>query len=174
MNHTLSVKVSDQQSGELMVEFLKSPVLKSWGQIIGDDRIKTHSWSGPHWGATRKNHLVFDYLGVGGGEREYLFAIVRWLAMRIGDRNKNRILPQYLLNDHEWVILEPGTVLGFPNCRTDDYWMMDKELALDSMVRSKRRVQISELQREFERLTGVWLAFWRSRVAKAGKRKLAR
>src|SRR3990172_6070695 len=95
MDHTLAVKVSDHQSGELMVAFLKDH-LKSWGRIIGDDRIREHSWTGPQWDAMRKNQMVFEYAGGGGGEREYLFAVVRWIAMRIGDRHKARILPQYL------------------------------------------------------------------------------
>jgi hypothetical protein len=174
MNHILSVKVSDQQSGELMIEFLRSPHVRTWGQIIGDDSIKTHSWIGPHWGTTRKNFLVFEYVGVGGGEREYLFALVRWIALRIGDRNKSRILPQYLVNSQEWVVLDYTTFLGFPKRRTDEYLALDKALALDGMVRSKRRVQVSDLYQEFEHITAVWKEFWVNRIATAGKRKSAR
>jgi hypothetical protein len=84
-----------------MLSFLETNY-RRWPDVNNDG--KSHAYArGPtddlSYGAA-KNRIGFDYGPLSGGEREYIYAVLRWMAIQVGVRKakftKNEITPNIL------------------------------------------------------------------------------
>lgn len=83
MGYSISVSARSSRLKSRMVEFLVGSY-HPWPDIVEDDEESL--FNGPmHFG---KLGIGFEYTAEGGPEREYNFAFVRWLALRIGRRRR--------------------------------------------------------------------------------------
>lgn len=88
MGFSLTVSVRSQRLKDGMHEFLLKKY-KPWSEFLDDDEVPDH-FQGPfiddQLDTPGKCCIGFDYEPITGPEREYHFALVRWMALQIGKR----------------------------------------------------------------------------------------
>jgi len=91
MGFSLSVSVRSHRLKEEMHGFLLSSY-KPWSELVEDDDTQD-SFQGPYvdeeLDTPGKCCIGFDYHPVPGAEREYHFALVRWIALQVGKRRSS-------------------------------------------------------------------------------------
>lgn len=90
MGYSISVHVSSDELRSKMLQFLEKGYRK-WSVVCGKNPSKCHGSSrGPtddlSYGGT-KTSIGFDYQsGMYGFERDYIYSLTRWMAIKVGDR----------------------------------------------------------------------------------------
>lgn len=102
MGYSIATPVRSEKAHREMLAFLKENY-RPWGKVIGNDDAggyitePTSDLSYDH----SKRKIGFDY-NASGGERQYAFAIVRWIALKVGRRTAAKT-PYYVYDGHERV-----------------------------------------------------------------------
>jgi hypothetical protein len=142
MGYSVSVTIRSPALQARMREFLEASY-RPWPDILDED--EETQFQGPTDEleyAHAKHQLGFNYSTGGGAEREYVFALIRWMALHIGRRRSHfrmgsldRAAPYYVydgaevvpvLHATEWATL-PSALLAY---RVDPYGLrFDGEIA---------------------------------------------
>ena len=176
MGYTITIKVKSKAIGDQIIAFYRKN-LKGWADLVSDAggvKLDKAAWyfRGPLWARKedndgvgegcdglsychRKLHIGFDY-NCGLGEREYLFTIIRWLAVRFGDKAKNNNL-RYLYDGNEWteIILGQHDYLGLPTEKllAESRWLIHEQ----NYIKELFKVDFMQIVRaEMLRLDGLW------------------
>lgn len=88
MGYTISIPI---KSKKLRIKFFKfmERNYRRWSVVTGKDPNEWHGSSGPPTDEVfeRPTSIGFDYQsGMGGFERDYLYSVIRWMAIKVGDR----------------------------------------------------------------------------------------
>jgi len=108
MGYSVSVTIRSRQLQARMRAFLEDSY-RPWPEILDEDeRADFRGPSDTLEYAHAKCQLGFDYLAGGGAEREYIYALIRWMALRIGRRKRlfrmgslKRAVPYYVYDGVE-------------------------------------------------------------------------
>lgn len=115
MGYSISIKVKDKATGDKLIAFFKQN-FRTWASLANEKAGKTLyqdekesyfsalSWSKDLSYCHKKLHIGFDYNAC-MGEREYCFTLIRWLAIRFGDKINGT--PRYLYDGCEWIEIDP-------------------------------------------------------------------
>jgi hypothetical protein len=111
MGYTISIPI---ESKKIRVKFFKfmEKNFRHWSLITGKNPDEWHGSGGPPTDEVweRPTSIGFDYQsGMGGFERDYLYSVIRWMAIKVGDR-----LPEMKTDetddDHEVSVTFPQPV----------------------------------------------------------------
>jgi len=90
MGYSLAIRVRSDQLRPKFLKFLQTN-FRRWSVVCGKDPSEWHgSASGPtddiSYGKTETS-IGFDYQsGMYGFERDYIYSVIRWMALKVGDR----------------------------------------------------------------------------------------
>lgn len=90
MGYSLAIRVRSDQLRQRFLKFLQTN-FRRWSVVCGKDPSEWHgSASGPtddiSYGKT-KTSIGFDYQsGMYDFERDYIYSVIRWMALKVGDR----------------------------------------------------------------------------------------
>ena len=88
MGYSISVNCKSQQAQTRMLKFLERH-FRHWGVLMGGPSDADRYISAPQ--AHGKHQVGFDYgaWGANTTEREYYYALLRWVAIQVGQRRKS-------------------------------------------------------------------------------------
>jgi hypothetical protein len=108
MGYSISIHVSSDELRGKILQFLEKNY-RCWPAVCGKGK---HSYSrGPtddiSYGGT-KTSIGFDYGAMSGFERDYIYSVLRWMAIKVGDRKTEMFTDETEEGPSELVIfLEP-------------------------------------------------------------------
>jgi hypothetical protein len=123
MGYSVAVPIRSYDLRDRMVRLLNQEY-KTWAELHGGTKDDPAYVSHP-----AKHDLSYDHLrckigmdyNAHGGERHYTFALIRWMALRIGRRTPIAKQPYYIYDGYEALPVQREEVLGSGN-PTVDRW----------------------------------------------------
>lgn len=89
MGYSISIHVKSKPVRRKMLDFMEVNY-RRWSVVCGKD---PNEWSGSSRGPTddlsyggSKTSIGFDYGPMAGFERDYIYSVLRWMAIKVGDR----------------------------------------------------------------------------------------
>ena len=127
MGYSLAIRVRSDELRQKFLKFLQNN-FRRWSVVCGKDPSEWHgSASDPTDNLSycgTKTSIGFDYQsGMFGFERDYIYSVIRWMAIKVGDRKDRMLIDE---DDEGAVILE------FPE--STPYYIYDGEKALNPVL----------------------------------------
>ena len=95
MGYTIAAPCKSEKQKRKMLDFLNAN-WRSWKEIGGTGQGGTTRPLGCGLSYDRSHHRIGFNYNAFGGEREYAFATVRWIALRVGKKATKNKLPYYV------------------------------------------------------------------------------
>jgi hypothetical protein len=98
MGYSLSIRVKSDQCRYKFLKFMQAN-FRHWSIVCGKEHSRWHGSASDltddiSYGKT-KTSIGFDYQsGMRGFERDYLYSVVRWMALKVGDRKKRMVVDE--------------------------------------------------------------------------------
>jgi hypothetical protein len=121
MGYSVAVPIRSYELRDRMQELLDREY-RTWPELHGGTKNDPVYVSPPMSKGLSYDHgrcgIGFDY-NAHGGERHYVFALIRWMALRIGRRTPTAKQPYYIYDGHEVIPIQREEVPESGNSTVD-------------------------------------------------------
>jgi hypothetical protein len=169
MGYSVAAPVRSQELFEKMYRFIAKN-FRMWPEVMGEPGWFSYASRPLRTGQLSydngRRSIGFDYNAY-GGEREYIFALVRWMAIKVGRRTPYAKIPFYVYDGHE---VEPiyMTEPHDQRANTVDEWgvpVYDKEnltsggkwRVLAMLETLDEGDALDVIRKEIQRLDALWI-----------------
>jgi len=170
MGYSIAAPCQNVKLRDKMHKFLQEHY-RPWTVIRGGDQEERYATLPEKDGLSYhqgKCYIGFDYGVIGGGEREHVYTVVRWVALKIGKTNPWTKLPYYVYDGHETVnLLTEGDskpdhstidVLGVPRQTPGSFKIRGVWALLRTLAVYDEEDALDVIRAEMQRLDDLWEA----------------
>jgi hypothetical protein len=159
MGYSVSVRISDAQLRQRMLEFLQREFRSITGLLGHQSHVKRGPIAGPLAYDRSRKCVGFDYSHLSIPEDNYVFGLMSWLALTCGDKGKDG--RPFIVYDGEdrWPVVVGKRTPQTPDdwhCVESDGWRRQEVTALFKMLLSVDKRQEKILRAELARLATAW------------------